>query len=104
MIPRRRNANRFSAWAIAKCARAPITDSQSGFRVYSAALLRAIPPRTNGFDMESEVIVAAGRRGLKILTIDIDLGFVDGLATSHYKPLQDTLRIVWTVFRARFVW
>jgi glycosyltransferase involved in cell wall biosynthesis len=101
MLPRRRNANRFSAWAIARLSGAAITDSQSGFRVYSSHLLRTLPLRANGFDMESEAIVAAGRRGLRIETIEIDLGFVDGVATSHYKPLKDTLRIAWTVLRTR---
>lgn len=103
MLPRRRNANRFSAWCIAKASGASITDSQSGFRFYSASLLRALTLRTNGFDMESEVIVLAGKRGLKIVTIPIELGFVNGISTSHYKPLQDTLRIAWTVVRTRVV-
>ena len=104
MLPRRRNANRFSAWCIAKCSGVPITDSQSGFRFYSARLIDGIDLRTNGFDMESEVIVRAGRRGFRIVTIPIDLGFVDGLSTSHYRPLKDTLRIAWTVTRARLFW
>ena len=104
MLPRRRVANRFSAWCIAKCSGARVTDSQSGFRLYSARLLRGIKLRTDGFDMESEVIVRAGRRGFGIVTIPIDLGFVDGIATSHYKPLKDTLRIAWTVIRARLFW
>jgi glycosyltransferase involved in cell wall biosynthesis len=102
MLPRRRAANRFSAWCIAKTSGAPISDSQSGFRFYSANLLRRLTLRTNGFDMESEVIVRAGRTDLKIVTIPIDLGFVDGISTSHYRPLKDTLRIAWTVTRTRF--
>ena len=101
MLPRRRNANRFSAWSISIASGRRITDSQSGFRFYSARLLRGVKLRTNGFDMESEVIVRAGRKGFAIVTIDIDLGFVDGISTSHYKPLKDTLRIAWTVIRAR---
>jgi glycosyltransferase involved in cell wall biosynthesis len=101
MLPRRRNANRFSAWCISKCAGVPVPDSQSGFRFYSAELLRAIQLRADGFDMESEAIVRAGRRGFRIVTIPIALGFVDGLSTSHYKPLKDTLRIAWTVTRTR---
>lgn len=104
MLPRRRNANRFSAWCIARCSGVRITDSQSGFRLYSGKLVRGMKLRTDGFDMESEVIVRAGRGGFSIVTIPIELGFVDGLATSHYKPLKDTLRIAWTVTRARLFW
>jgi glycosyltransferase involved in cell wall biosynthesis len=104
MLPRRRIANRFSAWTIAKCAGTRVTDSQSGFRFYSTKLLGAVKLRTDGFDMESEVIVRAGRGGFKIITTPISLGFIDGISTSHYKPLKDTMRIAWTVIRARFFW
>lgn len=103
MLPRRRFANRFSAWCIGRASGAPISDSQSGFRYYSARLLRTTALHSDGFDLESEVIVLAGRRGLGIRTIPIGLGFVNGIATSHYRPLVDTLRIAWTVVRARLI-
>ena len=102
MLPRRRVANRFSARSISFASGVSVSDSQSGFRFYSARLLRALALRTDGFDLESEVIVRAGRGGLAIETIPIELGFVDGVATSHYRPLADTLRIAWTVARTWF--
>lgn len=102
MLPRRRLANRFSTWAIAMLSGAPITDSQCGFRLYSAHLLRSIPLSAEGFDMDSEVIVRAGRAGLKLAMTPIEMGFVDGLATSHYRAVADTLRIAATVLRARY--
>lgn len=104
MLPRRRMANRFSAWGIAFVSKTNVTDSQSGFRLYSAGLLRAARLHSDGFAMESEVIVRAGLAGFKVITIPIDLGFVDGQSTSHYQPLMDTLRIAWTVIRARYFW
>lgn len=104
MLPRRRFANRFSAATIAWASKTKVSDSQSGFRLYSANLLRAIRLRADGFDMESEVIVHAGCRGFKVTTIPIDLAFVDGISTSHYRPLSDSLRIAWTVIRARYFW
>lgn len=104
MLPRRRMANRFSAWSIGKASGTGVTDSQSGFRFYSTTMLRAISLKSDGFDMESEVIVRAGRGGFRVITVPIDLGFVDGLCTSHYKPLADTVRIAWTVLKTRFFW
>jgi glycosyltransferase involved in cell wall biosynthesis len=104
MLPRRRMANRFSAWAIAKAAGTRVSDSQSGFRLYTARLLREINLRSDGFDMESEVIIRAGVRKMRIVVTSVDLGFIDGLSTSHYRPLGDTLRIAWTALRARFFW
>ncbi len=103
MLARRRLANRFSAWAIALVSGVEVTDSQSGFRFYSADLLRRIELRSDRFDLESEVIVRAGRGGFRVTTVPIGLGFVDGLTTSHYRPLVDTLRIAWAVFRTRFL-
>ena len=103
MLHRRRLANTFSAWGITWASGVPVDDSQSGFRFYSTRLMREVTLRSTGFDLESEVIVAAARRGLKIATIPIDLGFVDGLSTSHYRPLADSVRIAWTVFKTRFL-
>lgn len=104
MLARRRMANQFSARTIGWLSKTGVTDSQSGFRLYTARLLRGVRLRTDGFDLESEVIVRAGCDGFRVAMTPIDLGFVDGVSTSHYKPLQDTLRIAWTVFRARLLW
>ncbi|HEX3576943.1 MAG TPA: glycosyltransferase family 2 protein [Thermoanaerobaculia bacterium] len=103
MLPRRRLANRFSTWAIAKFSRTAITDSQCGFRLYSSRLLRSVTLRAEGFDMDSEVIVRAGLAGFNVAMMPIDMGFVDGISTSHYRAVRDTLRIAATVIRARFV-
>ncbi len=101
MLPRRRNANMFSAWAISKCAGTRVGDSQSGFRLYSASLIRDVKIRANGFAAESEIIVRAGQTGRAVLSIPIELGFVNGISTSHYRPLLDTARIAVTVARTR---
>lgn len=102
MLKRRRNANEFSAWAISHASGVAVEDSQSGFRLYAARLLREVPINASGFDAESEVIVRAGRRGgYTVAMIPIDLGFVNGIHTSHYRPVMDTLRIAWTVTKTR---
>ncbi|HET7705320.1 MAG TPA: glycosyltransferase family 2 protein [Thermoanaerobaculia bacterium] len=101
MLPRRRMANQFSASSISIASGVTVTDSQSGYRLYTAKLLRSVELHADGFDMESEVIVRAGRRGFKVVTIPIELGFVNGIATSHYKPVKDTLKIAWTVVKTR---
>lgn len=101
MLPRRRAANRFSAWSISIAAGVTVPDSQSGFRLYSAGLLREVRIVADGFDAESEIIVRAGRGGYRIESIPIELGFVDGLSTSHYRAVVDTLRIARRVVLTR---
>jgi glycosyltransferase involved in cell wall biosynthesis len=99
MLPRRRRANRFSAWAVGFAAGADVDDAQSGFRIYSDRLIGTIRAGSDGFDFENEIIVRAGRAGFKIVMVPVDLGFVDGIPTSHYKPVKDTAKIFWTVTR-----
>ena len=101
MVVRRQLANRFSAWSISIAAGARVPDTQSGFRLYSGNLLRNVRLRSDGFAAESEAIVRAGRAKLKIEMLPIDLGFVDGVSTSHYRPILDTLRIAIVVARTR---
>lgn len=101
---RRRLANRFSSWAISRGSGAQVEDSQSGFRYYSAAMIRAIPYRSEGFDLESEAIVRAVVRGYRVVSIPVSLGFIDGLATSHFRPVVDIARILRTAVLSRFVW
>lgn len=100
MVPRRRRANRFSAWAVGFAAGSPaVDDAQSGFRIYRDRLISTVKVASDGFDFENEIIVRAGRGGYKIVMVPIELGFVDGLSTSHYKPVKDTAKIFWTVSR-----
>lgn len=101
MLARRRGANEFSAWAISHAAGIRVEDSQSGFRLYSAKILREVPIRADGFDAESEIIIRAGRLGYDVVMIPIDLGFVNGIHTSHYRPVADTLKIAWRVAKTR---
>lgn len=100
----RRIANRFSSWAISRGSGARVEDSQSGYRYYSAAMIRAIPYRSEGFDFESEAIVRAVVRGYRVVSIPVSLGFIDGLATSHFRPVVDIARILRTAVLSRFVW
>ena len=102
MVPKRRRANLFSTWAIARLSRTGVTDSQCGFRLYSAKLLRGVDLYTDGFEMDSEVIVRAGRAGFQVSMTPIEMGFVDGTTTSYFRPFHDSVRIAWTVLRARF--
>lgn len=93
MVRRRRMANRFSASTISFAAGTPIADTQSGFRVYDRNFIRRVRFVSGGFAAESEMLVVASRLGLTIAEVPIDLGFVDGVATSHYRAVLDTLRI-----------
>jgi glycosyltransferase involved in cell wall biosynthesis len=99
----RRASNTLSSRAISFFAGVDLRDCQTGFRLYTRELIEKTGFPEPRFEAESAVIVRAARRGMSILAVPVRLGFADGLSTSHYRPVIDSLRIAAAVARARFV-
>jgi glycosyltransferase involved in cell wall biosynthesis len=97
----RRASNRLSSRIISILAGCQLADVQTGFRFYSHHLFETTGFPEKRFDAESAVVVRAARRGLRIATVPVRLGFADGRTTSHYRPLADSLLIARAVVRAR---
>jgi glycosyltransferase involved in cell wall biosynthesis len=97
----RRLSNRLSSKAISFAAGQRLTDIQTGFRFYSRRLIETVGFPEARFEAESAVVVRAARRGFKVVTVPVRLGFADGRTTSHYRPLMDSFRIAGAVTRAR---
>ena len=70
-----------------------LQDSQSGYRLLSARLLEAIPLESDGYAIESEMLIKAAHRGARIAHVPIRTIYEEEV--SHYQPLKDTLRISW---------
>jgi glycosyltransferase involved in cell wall biosynthesis len=101
MHPVRRTSNRSSSRAISWFAGQRLEDVQSGFRYYTRRVIdRAGFPEPR-FEAESAIVVRAVRLGLEVRCVRIALGEPDGRATSHYRPLVDSLRIARAVVKAR---
>lgn len=96
-IPRNRYlANLFANFWIGWAAGQAIADSQSGFRVYPAGLLRSLITRAErdpGFVFESEVLIEAGRRGVRILDVPVSAVYPERARRSYFRPVLDILRI-----------
>lgn len=103
MSPRRRFGNRFARRALSFFSGVALSDAQSGFRLYDAALLRAVRLRGEGYEMESEVIVRAARAGLIVACTPVRMRRVAGEGTSHFRPWRDTTRICLAVIRTRYI-
>jgi glycosyltransferase involved in cell wall biosynthesis len=98
----RQLSNRLSSRAISLLAGRALGDVQTGFRLYSKRLVESVGFPEARFEAESAVVVRAARRGFKIASVPVKLGFADGRTTSHYRPLRDSLRIAAAVIHARF--
>ena len=89
-------ANRVADFWISWAAGRPIEDSQSGFRLYPAPLLRSLSVKhglKQSFVFESEVLIEAARRGVRFLFLPISIGPRTGFRDSHFRPVQDAARI-----------
>lgn len=95
--PRRYYANQFARFWISWAAGYPIADTQSGFRVYPASLLKQLTRRDvswNGFVFESEVLIAAGNLGVQSVAVAIPGIYPQQARASHFRPVLDITRIV----------
>jgi len=91
--------NRFGVWCMRKRTGLLISDSQSGFRYYSARLLRQLKLDMDGYNMEMEVLLKAWRCGFVIGSLPIPARVADGRSTSHYRAVRDTWKICMTFLR-----
>jgi hypothetical protein len=98
----RRASNGTSSWLISHVAGAELPDCQTGYRVYSRRLIDTIGFPEPRFEAESAVLVRAVRAGFRVVGVRVRLDKADGRATSHYRPIVDSLRIAGAVARARF--
>ncbi len=101
MSPLRQASNRASSWAISRLAGQRLLDIQTGFRLYTRRLIEMLGFPHDRFEAESAIVVRAVRRGFRVVAVPVRLGRPDGRATSHYRPIADSLLITRAVIRAR---
>ncbi len=85
---------------ISKATGQVLDDSQSGFRLYRREVIEEINLNTSGFETETEILIKAGRKGCRIVSIPVDVSYKDG--KSNYRPVVDTYRISILVLRSIF--
>jgi glycosyltransferase involved in cell wall biosynthesis len=95
--PLRYFGNRFANFWVAWAAGFPVADSQSGFRLYPASVLRQVDvfhgPNAR-FAFESEILIEAGRAGVRTSAVAISALYPPNARASHYRSAVDTARIV----------
>jgi glycosyltransferase involved in cell wall biosynthesis len=69
-----------------------IADTQSGFRVYPAGLLRGVSPRSGRFVLETEMLLRAVAAGWRLVEIPIGAIHVEG-RRSRFRPIRDGIAV-----------
>jgi putative flippase GtrA len=77
-----------------------VADTQTGLRGYPAALLPgllAVPG--DRFEYELALLVDAAARGLPIDEVPIETVYLDANASSHFRPVRDSVRVLAPLLR-----
>ena len=90
MPPVRLKTNRFMSYIISKVSGQDVPDTQCGYRLIARRVLENIILNSSNFEIESELIVKAGRKGFKITSVQIKTIYQD--EKSRINPIFDTLR------------
>jgi hypothetical protein len=81
-----------------------VQDTQSGFRLYPAALLQSLSLKHGGFLLESEILLKAGQAGYDMREIPIRPIYRAG-QRSHYRPCRDgALAVAYLGYRGLRFW
>lgn len=96
----RRWTNRLMSRIVSAVSRQTIPDSQCGFRLIRKEVLVAVPLNAKHFDLETELLLEAGRQRWKTVSVPVQAIYHD--RGSHIRPLRDAwrfLRVVWRYLR-----
>lgn len=75
-----------------------IRDSQSGYRLISIQVLKSVKLESKKYDLESEILIKAKRKGFKIDEVPIKTIYAGG--KSFINPLIDTGRFIKLMWRS----
>lgn len=95
-------ANRFANFWISWAAGYQISDSQSGFRIYPAAVLEKFLPlieKRPGFVLESEILIVTGWCNIHGRPVPIPAIYPVTNRHSHFRPVRDITLITLMVAR-----
>ena len=75
-------------------AQLPFEDTQSGFRAYSKNAIEKISFSTNGFGVDSEILVDAVKKDLKITEQNVTVLYNTGDKTSTKNPVSHSMGVI----------
>ena len=93
----RLGTNRLMSWLISLFCRQNIPDTQCGFRLIKTKVLKVIKLESSDFEIETEVLIKASKKGFKIASVDIQTIYSNEV--SKIQPVRDTFRFIAYLWR-----
>ncbi len=75
----------------------PVRDTQSGFRAYSKKAINSIMFNTDGYGADSEILISAVKKGLKILEEPVTVIYNTDGKTSKKNPVSHSASVMNTL-------
>ncbi|SDR71423.1 GtrA-like protein [Friedmanniella luteola] len=92
---RSRIGNRVTRAAFRATTGLPLTDTQTGLRAYPARMLPWLEEvKGDRFEYELRLLVRAAREQLEVAEVEIATVYLDHNASSHFRPVRDSLRVL----------
>ena len=93
----RKFGNKFLDKMTSLASELPFRDTQGGFRAYSKKAIQLIQFSTNGFGVDSEIVVNASKQNLKIVEEKVTVIYNTGGKTSTKTPLVHVSEVLKTI-------
>lgn len=93
----RKWTNMVTSKIVSFLAKIKVRDSQCGFRLLSRKLVQNLKLTTHQYDMESEMIIQAGRMGYLVGEVPIQTIYQNEVSQIH--PLRDTINFIKLCFK-----
>lgn len=85
-------SNKWSSALVSRLCRITIPDSQCGYRLIKAEVLKSITLRTEHFETETELLIKAARLKYSIGSVEIPIRYCG--SSSSIRRLKDTIRFL----------
>ena len=89
--------NSFMSWFVSLVCHQHIPDTQCGFRLIKTRVLQAMNLECSDFEIETEVLVKASKKGFKVASVGIQSIYNGGV--SKIRPVRDTFRFLAYLWR-----
>lgn len=96
----RRITNRTMSSLISLICRKHIPDSQCGFRLHKRRVLEKLTPRSDNYEIETEILIEAHQKGMRVSSIPIQS--IYRKEVSNINPFIDTIRFLRYLFKIFF--
>ena len=97
----RYHANRIGSRALSAFVGVPVRDTQCGFRLFSAAVLRGLRLSARGYEIETEMLVKVRRSGGTVAAAPVSA--VYNGRPSKLRPVRDTTKTCFLAVYYRFL-